>query len=551
MSGLGNELPGDVPVEPGQEGVQAAPRRASAALAELEARVARQAQMLSVLSALQRGMLVGRSSSDTFSAMLDHLLALTGSEYGFIGEVLHDEAGESFLRMHGLSDISWSPESRTLFERMRTGGFEFHNLDTLFGAVVRTAAPVICNAPAGDPRGAGLPPGHPELRAFLGLPLFHGGHLIGMVGLANAEQGYDQALIVELEPMLVTCASMIIALRTEEDRKTARRALEESERHFRELANSKSALIWTSDAEGGCNYFNDTWLQFTGRTLEQSRGTGWAADLHPDDAEGCLNTWRKAFARREPFRMEYRLRHADGGFRWISDEGNPRRDPDGTFLGYIGYCYDITERKRGDLALDALAARYARLSGEGFYEAVCRHVVEALDLDIAFVGQLCADGAHVEVRAGWGDGGVIRPFRYALAESPCDGTVGRGACIYPRGVHERFPRDRELVRMGIDAYAGVPLFDREGGVLGLMVALRRKPFDDEAAVRTLLEIFDDRVAAELVRERAERVLTGRIAFERLVGRISSELILAAPAELDGHLDQALGELGRFAEADRA
>jgi diguanylate cyclase (GGDEF)-like protein/PAS domain S-box-containing protein len=551
MSGLRIDSPGEVPAWPGQGGAPPAPSPAPAAPADLQRTVARQAQMLAVLSTLQRGMLVGRSSADTFSAMLDQLVALTGSEYGFIGEVLHDEAGESFLRMHGLSDISWSPESRTLFEGMRSGGFEFHNLDTLFGSVVRTATPVICNAPKDDPRGGGVPPGHPELRAFLGLPLFHGGQLIGMVGLANAAQGYDEALIVELEPMLVTCASMIIALRTEQDRKLARRALEESERHFRELANSKSALIWTSDAEGGCNYFNDTWLQFTGRTLAQSQGSGWVADVHPDDADGCLGTWQQAFARREPFRMEYRLRHADGGYRWISDEGNPRRDADDAFVGYIGYCYDITERKRGDLALDALAARYARLSGEAFHEAVCRHIVEALDVDIVFVGQLCADGAHIEVRAGWGDGGSMRPFRYALAESPCDGTIGRGACIYPRGVHERFPRDRELVRMGIEAYAGMPLFDREGDVLGLIVALRRRPFDDDAAVRTLLEIFDDRVAAELVRERAERVLTGRIAFERLVGRISSELILAAPAELDGYLDQALGELGRFAEADRA
>lgn len=290
MSGLRIESPGEVPAGPGQGDAPPAP--SLAALTDLQRTVARQAQMLAVLSALQRGMLVGRSSADTFSAMLDQLVALTGSEYGFIGEVLHDEAGESFLRMHGLSDISWSPESRTLFEGMRSGGFEFHNLDTLFGSVVRTATPVICNAPKDDPRGGGVPPGHPELRAFLGLPLFHGGQLIGMVGLANAAQGYDEALIVELEPMLVTCASMIIALRTEQDRKLARRALEESERHFRELANSKSALIWTSDAEGGCNYFNDTWLQFTGRTLAQSQGSGWVADVHPDDVDGCVGIWQ-------------------------------------------------------------------------------------------------------------------------------------------------------------------------------------------------------------------------------------------------------------------
>ncbi len=551
MSGLGIESPGEVPARPGQMDAHPGLQPAFAALAELECRVARQGRMLEVLSTLQRGMLVGRSSADTFAAMLDQLVALTGSEYGFLGEVLRNDAGEPFLRMHGLSDVSWSPESRALFERMRSGGFEFHNLDTLFGAVVRTARPVICNAPVGDPRGAGVPPGHPELRAFVGLPLFHGGQLIGMVGLANAAQGYDRAISAELEPMLVTCASMIIALRTEEDRKEARRALEESERHFRELANSKSALIWTSDADGACNYFNDTWLQFTGRVLEQSRGSGWVADVHPDDAEICVGTRQRAFARCESFRMEYRLRHAAGGYRWISDEGNPRRDANGAFVGYIGYCYDITERKRGDLALDALAARYARLSGESFYEAVCRHIVEALDLDIAFVGQLCADRAHIDVRSGWGDGGALGPFRYALADTPCDGTIGLGACIYAHGVHARFPRDLQLARMGIEAYAGMPLFDREGGVLGLIVALRRSPFDDDAAVRTLLEIFDDRVAAELVRERAERVLTGRIAFERLVGRISSDLILASPTELDLHLDRALGELGRFAEADRA
>ena len=203
------------------------------------------------------------------------------------------------------------------------------------------------------------------------------------------------------------------------------------------------------------------------------------------------------------------------------------------------------------LALDALAARYARLSGEAFHEAVCRHLVEALELDWAFIGQLAADGVRVEVRAGWKDGRALRPSSYALAGSPCEGTILDGACIHARDVSRRFPRDTVLVTEGIEAYAGMPLFDRDGEVLGLIVVLRRQPFDDEATVRMLLDIFDDRVAAELLRERVERVLTGRIAFERVVAQISSGLILAPPAELDQHLDRALGELGRFANADRA
>ncbi len=258
--------------------------------------------------------------------------------------------------------------------------------------------------------------------------------------------------------MLVTCASMIIALRTEQDRKAARRALEESERHFRELANSKSALIWTSDADGGCNYFNDTWLQFTGRTLEQSQGTGWVADVHADDLEGCLDTWQRAFARREPFRMEYRLRHAAGGYRWISDEGNPRRDADGAFVGYIGYCYDITERKRGDLALDALAARYARLSGEGFYEAVCRHIVEALDLDIAFVGQLCADGAHDRGARGLGRGRSDRAVPLCPCRLPLRWHDRAGRLHLPAGgacALSARPRTRAHGHRGLRRHAAV------------------------------------------------------------------------------------------------
>lgn len=203
------------------------------------------------------------------------------------------------------------------------------------------------------------------------------------------------------------------------------------------------------------------------------------------------------------------------------------------------------------LALDALAARYARLSGAAFYEAVCRHLVEALELDWVFIGQLASDRTSVEVRAGWKDGKALRPSAYVLAGTPCEGTILDGACIHARDVSRRFPHDLALAKEGVEAYAGMPLFDREGQVLGLIVALRRRPFDDEISLRMLLEVFDDRVAAELLRERVERVLTGRIAFERVVAQISSELILAPPAALDLHIDRALGELGRFAQADRA
>ena len=121
--------------------------------------------------------------------------------------------------------------------------------------------------------------------------------------------------------------------------------LRENEQHFRTLANGGSALIWTADVDKLCTYFNEPWLKFTGRTMEQEYGNGWAEGVHPEDFDNCLNIYVTAFDKREAFSMEYRLRHADGSYRWIKDDGTPRYDSYGNFLGYIGFCYDITPEK--------------------------------------------------------------------------------------------------------------------------------------------------------------------------------------------------------------
>ena len=121
--------------------------------------------------------------------------------------------------------------------------------------------------------------------------------------------------------------------------------LRENEQHFRTLANGGSALIWTADIDKLCKYFNEPWLNFTGRTMEQEYGNGWAEGVHPEDFDNCLNIYVTAFDKREAFSMEYRLRHADGSYRWIKDDGTPRYDSYGNFLGYIGFCYDITPEK--------------------------------------------------------------------------------------------------------------------------------------------------------------------------------------------------------------
>lgn len=129
------------------------------------------------------------------------------------------------------------------------------------------------------------------------------------------------------------------------ERRQAEELLRESEQHFRTLANSGTALIWTSGIDKGCNYFNEPWLRFTNRTIQQERGDGWTKGVHPEDLNHCLETYASAFDKREHFSMEYRLLHADGNYYWLQDNSNPRYDVNGNFIGYIGFCHDITERK--------------------------------------------------------------------------------------------------------------------------------------------------------------------------------------------------------------
>jgi PAS domain S-box-containing protein len=126
-------------------------------------------------------------------------------------------------------------------------------------------------------------------------------------------------------------------------RKIAEEDLRESEERFRTVANAAPVMIWMSGPDKLCTFFNKGWLEFTGRSLEQELGNGWAEGVHPDDLQRCLKTYTEAFDARQPFVMRYRLRRHDGEYRWVSDNGVPRYDGQKNFAGYIGSCIDITE----------------------------------------------------------------------------------------------------------------------------------------------------------------------------------------------------------------
>ena len=147
-------------------------------------------------------------------------------------------------------------------------------------------------------------------------------------------------------PLVMTGVTLDIT-----DRKEAEVRVRESEQRFRLVADAAPVLIWMSGTDKLCSWFNQPWLAFTGRSMAQEVGNGWAEGVHPDDVDGCLQTYVAAFDARAPFAMEYRLRRHDGEFRWLIDEGVPRYGSDGEFEGYIGSCLDVTDYKNAEAVL--------------------------------------------------------------------------------------------------------------------------------------------------------------------------------------------------------
>ena len=170
-------------------------------------------------------------------------------------------------------------------------------------------------------------------------------------------QQYRGPIVVGTSVALFQAALVVALLTIQIKRGRTERALRESEARFRLLADSAPVMVWMSGVDKLCTDFNRPWLEFTGRTIEQERGEGWTQGVHHDDLRHCLDVYTGAFDRREPFRMEYRLRRHDGEYRWILDTGRPRFDARGSFVGYIGACIDVTDLKLAKAALSNLTQK--------------------------------------------------------------------------------------------------------------------------------------------------------------------------------------------------
>ena len=217
------------------------------------------ATIASIMQRAERSFITGKTPRELFRGLLNDILDFTGSEYGFISETLYDHTGDPYIKTFALTDISWSEETKKLFEQSERSGLEFRNLKTLFGAALVTKAAVISNDPLNDPRaGHTLPKGHPPLNSFLGLPFFYGNQMIGLLGIANRKGGYDEEMVNLLTPLASSCGSLIKALRSDQERQSAMAATDDQKNRLRLILETAADCFIEVNDEGAISEWNTT-----------------------------------------------------------------------------------------------------------------------------------------------------------------------------------------------------------------------------------------------------------------------------------------------------
>ncbi|HEX8297798.1 MAG TPA: PAS domain-containing protein [Rubricoccaceae bacterium] len=298
--------------------------------------------------------------NELVQAATDAATKLSSAQFGAFFYNVHDAAGESYT-LYTLSGVP-----REAFER-----FPMPRMTNVFGPTFRGEGVVRSDDITADARYGqntpyrGMPAGHLPVRSYLAVPVIsRSGEVHGGLFFGHERPGVFTEHVERLVTGIAAQAAVAIdnarlydaAQREIAERKEVEVALLESEGRFRAMTDSAPMLVWMAGLDMGVTYVNAGWLAFTGRTMEEELGHGWTASVHADDLARCTGIYTEHFERREPFEMEYRLRHHHDEYRWVVDRGAPRFAPDGAFLGYIGSCFDVHARKLAEGHAAYLAA---------------------------------------------------------------------------------------------------------------------------------------------------------------------------------------------------
>ena len=278
------------------------------------------------------------------------------------------------------------------------------------------------------------------------------GCLVNRETMFHTRDGSARTLLSSAETLEIDGKQCLLVASSDiTDRKLAQQALLESEARFRIMADTAPVMIWIADINKNATYFNQQWFDFTGRNPDQEMGSGWTAGIHPLDLDGSMKLFDAAFDSREPFRMEYRLRRADGAYRWVIDSGTPRLSSTGEFLGYIGSSVDITDRKESEAALV-----FAHEALENAYGEVSQLKTQLQEENIYLQEEIKLQQNFGEIV------GASDALKYVLFKieqvAPTDSTVlitgetGTGKELVARAIHTASTRrDRPMVKVNCAA----------------------------------------------------------------------------------------------------
>lgn len=294
------------------------------------------------------------------------------------------------------------------------------------------------------------------------------------------------------------------------ERIKAKEALQESEKRFRFLAENAHDMIYRMSLPNGIyEYVSPAATKIFGYNPDEFINNPLLIQkiIHPDWHKYFEEQWELLLVGKVPPTYEYQIVHGKSGeTRWLNQRNVLIQDNEGKSIALEGIVTDITERKVAEIALQSIATQFSAISGIKFFEKVCEHLSKTLQIDYAFVGELKENEKKVKVISGIGKGDPLEQFEYELANTPCENVIGQSICFYSSGVQKLFPKDDLLIEMGIEGYIGIPLFDRSGKALGIMVLLNSSPITNDKNATSLLQIFSARVAAEIERMQAEEAL---------------------------------------------
>ena len=340
----------------------------------------RSSHLLTALSEINREFLdPGSNKRSLFKKLLNKVLEITESGYGFIGEVFIRN-GAPMLKTYAITNISWNDETAALYKKYEDLGMEFTNLNTLFGYTMRTGEMVISNDPVHDTRRGGLPHGHPSLDHYLGLPIKDKNNsMIGMLGIANKPGGYSEDDAVFLEPMVSLSSAFISSIKANEAKEFFASTLDAYK-----SAIDSHAIVSVTDVQGVISYVNGKFCELSKYDVSELIGqTHQIVNSGYHSKEFFQNLW-KTILSGQTWNGEVRNKAKDGTFYWVNATIVPLLDKENKPYQFIAIRTDITKLKEQQRELSSIfrmAVDFICIANtEGYFLKVSQSFWQALGI---------------------------------------------------------------------------------------------------------------------------------------------------------------------------